>query len=60
MRAIGSQQTEQSQELLLRRELRMFKMASLLIGYFAFAWISFAVLAFCMVTIDEDLDEWER
>ena len=60
MRKIGTQQTERAQKLLLRRELRMFKMAGLLIGYFAFAWISYAVLAFCMITIDEELDEWER
>ena len=42
----------------VRRELRMFKMAGLLLGYFAFAWVPFAALEFCLVIRQIHINKW--
>ena len=42
----------------IKRELRMFKMAGLLLGYFAFAWVPFAALEFCLVIKHMHINKW--
>ena len=48
------------QELVLRKEIRMFKMTGTLLGYFAFAWMPFVIFEFTSILGEKEINKWIR